>query len=67
MRRADDLLDEVWGDTMVGMETVRSTASAVRSALRRAVSDAGLTIADPFPSVGRGRDLAYRLALDEGN
>jgi hypothetical protein len=44
-------------------QVVRDAAAHLRRALRRAVDAAGLTCDDPLPSLGRGKDLTYRLDM----
>jgi hypothetical protein len=44
-------------------QVVKDTATELRLHLRNAVADAGLTCADPLPSLGKGKDLTYKLDL----
>jgi hypothetical protein len=44
-------------------QAVADTAKKLRASLRQAVGDAGLTCADPLPSVGQGKDLTYALKM----
>jgi DNA-binding response OmpR family regulator len=59
------ILDKVWGDNMVGEETVRSHISTARNALREVLQAAGVEDpADPLPCVDRGTGrTAWRLDL----
>jgi hypothetical protein len=44
-------------------QVISDTAGKLRSALRRAIADAGRDCKDPFPSTGRGADLTYSLSM----
>ena len=61
--RADSMLVTVWSESLVDGSTIRSTAARVRKMLRRALADQGQDVGNPFPRIGRGRDLAYKLDL----
>jgi hypothetical protein len=44
-------------------QVIRDTAKALRQALRRAAKAARLRCTNPLPSKGKGKDLAYILAM----
>jgi hypothetical protein len=44
-------------------QVVRDTAGKLRAALRAAAGAAGQACEDPLPSIGRGRELTYTLAI----
>ena len=44
-------------------QVVRDTAMFLRAALKKAISAAGHSCEDPLPSIGRGKELSYQLAM----
>jgi hypothetical protein len=44
-------------------QVIKDTASELRLKLRKAVADAGLKCDNPLPSLGKGKDLTYKLDL----
>jgi hypothetical protein len=44
-------------------QVVRDAAKQLRAALRRAAEAAGVRCKDPLPSLGKGADLTYLLAV----
>jgi hypothetical protein len=69
VKRADDLLKEIWGDKLDSIEqtTLSFHVCTARKALRKVITAAGLQPPDdPLPAVDRGHGLlAWKLELPE--